>query len=542
MMVARAERYALLVGVGTYNSRVIPKLEGPMPDVLAMRMKLESKWGFARHNIVELVDARATKAAILAALDVFADRLNPGDTGLFYFSGHGTSAYDKALRDRATVFSPESGALVPYDARVGTHAEVANSLILGNRDIRPRLSRVVSKATVLVVFDSCYSGSSAKSAISLPSRGIPLRDLIAEDVTDSDLRVFSGSARSSPVGEKGGLKSLWPYTNVLYISAASKTEKAVDISSAILNQFPTEDGRPHGALTSRILAGLNGESDTNHDGMITYEELYRYTKLNVANRFPHTPQFESPGQTFAEAPLFGAIRAPVSPTRVSKPNLTRVRLDNAPISLQEKIRQIKGVQLSGAAFDLFVRSGSSGGIDLFHSSYDQILRFSPREESELLARIGHHGAIQALVNLEYPQQSFNVSLELQRVAGGSGESEFYMDDTVRMVVSSERACYMLALNIDTVGNVTLLYAGDRPVKYRDAQFGPTLSITGPLGLEYIKIFAFQEKPVGFDHWASRSGITITPESQDFRDLMSFLQGASPRASEYTTKLLTARRP
>ena len=83
------QRYALLVGVGTYADTQNPKLalKGPPNDVQAMQRALKL-WGFDRITVLQ--DAQATRAAILKALDALVKDAEKGSHVLFYFSGHGT--------------------------------------------------------------------------------------------------------------------------------------------------------------------------------------------------------------------------------------------------------------------------------------------------------------------------------------------------------------------------------------------------------------------------------------------------------------------
>lgn len=540
---ARADKHALLVGVGRYQASIRP-LEGPVPDVTALRKALTKSWGFPNANITDLTDAGATKEAILAELDKLVAKLKPGDVGFFYFSGHGTSAYDRDLREKAAVFSPESGALVPYDAKIGTAAQVAASLIAGNKDVRPRLLRVHPQATMLVVFDSCYSGASARSLIALPTRGLPLSDLVTKQMSDADLDAFgappSTAGTATGTTAKPAAGGGWPYRNVVYISASSKMEKAIDITKGVMREHPTVDGDPHGAMTNALLAGMAGEGDTNHDGAISYEELYRFTTQRVEAEFPHKPQFESPGAEVSRLPLFGQLRAPAMTTEAARPGVTRVRLENVAPDLRVALgTQANTLIVASGPFDLLVRPAREGGYDLFHSSYDRIQHYAV--QAELVQRIAQHGQAAQLVSLAYPRQRFNVNVMLRREDGTAGEAEFYMGDQVRMMVSTEKPCHLMALNIDTAGQATILHVEQRPVAAGAwTPLGGPLNVQGPLGTEYVKVIAFEQPPAGFAAWADRTGKTYPPDSADFQQLMAFLRAAG--GAQVTTKLVTSRRP
>ena len=121
----------------------------------------------------------------------------------------------------------------------------------------------------------------------------------------------------------------YPYRTVVYISAASKSERAMDIGSTLIRsgRVKTIDGRPHGAFTNAFIDGLNGGADTNKDRTVTNEELYRFVKDQVTEHFPHQPQLLMPEQSreaLLQAPVFGGGTAG-NPHRRPRPPLPSPR-------------------------------------------------------------------------------------------------------------------------------------------------------------------------------------------------------------------------
>src|SRR3954447_12311220 len=267
---AHAERYAVLAGVGEYQSG-IRSLEGPSEDIRAVQASLLAL-GYAPADITVLLNASATKHNILGALDKAVARLKPGDHFFFYFSGHGTSAFDKSSREISPVIGPDSGGLLPVDLNLDSYQSIADTLLIGRRDLRPILSRVPKDARAFVVLDSCYSENSAKAVglwSSAPARTVRVADV----VKNGSSKPNGETERSAPVNTA---EEPYPYANVVSLAAAAKTQTATDISSALLHQGAhTIDNKPHGALTNSVLLGLTGLADTNLDGTITYDELFR---------------------------------------------------------------------------------------------------------------------------------------------------------------------------------------------------------------------------------------------------------------------------
>jgi hypothetical protein len=80
---ARAENYALLIGVSGYPTLSTHQLEGPRNDVVLLRDVLARR-GFRPNNIRILADGvpgaeAPTRTRIMEALDTLADRVHPND-------------------------------------------------------------------------------------------------------------------------------------------------------------------------------------------------------------------------------------------------------------------------------------------------------------------------------------------------------------------------------------------------------------------------------------------------------------------------------
>jgi uncharacterized caspase-like protein len=83
-----ARNMALLIGVGDYAMGEQYDLEGPTKDAVSMRDVLVARWGVAPQDATVLTDKAATKENILQALRVLAQRSQPGDDIVIFFSGH----------------------------------------------------------------------------------------------------------------------------------------------------------------------------------------------------------------------------------------------------------------------------------------------------------------------------------------------------------------------------------------------------------------------------------------------------------------------
>src|SRR5688500_1317271 len=77
---------ALLVGVNEYAKQT--RLSGSVDDVIAAQQLLVSQGVVAPAHMIVLMNADATKSALVDALIEMVDALEPGDCGFFHFSGH----------------------------------------------------------------------------------------------------------------------------------------------------------------------------------------------------------------------------------------------------------------------------------------------------------------------------------------------------------------------------------------------------------------------------------------------------------------------
>jgi hypothetical protein len=527
---AHAEKYALLIGIGRYAPATgVENLEGPVNDATALRQALTATWQFKPENIKTLFDANATRSQILGALDGYVSTLKQGDFLFLFYSGHGTSWFAQGMPQ--TGITADTGAIVSSDLK----------LIVGNLDLQPRLRKLDGVAEVFAVFDSCYSGNSIKSFTIAPAkylpanlfRTLPKANLSQYDKQFSDFDKFTASTDA------------YPYRRVLYLSAASKAEQAVDIPKQLISQgFHTVDGLPHGALTDALLRGLKGEADTNHDSKITYEELYQFARSHVSRQFPQTPQFLFPPSEprIQEAAIFSMASAmvPAPPAaRATGPTALRVKLEGSAGALRARVSAIPGVAIAHDLFDLLVRA-EDGGFALYHQSGSLIQKYRPEEEANLLSRIRAEPEVRKLIDLSYSRQTFNVVLTIDPVGRG-----FYnLGDRLKFRAKAQQDCYLLLLDIDVSGAVVVLSPLNKQQSVKaaagtEAALGRESKVTQPTGMEYLKLFAFSEKPAGLDELVSEAREAFAPGTPIFERLMKLVEPDLVGRASTQVKLVTS---
>ena len=141
--------HALIIANAAY--RYWPRLDTPLRDAQDLKALLERRYGFK----VTLL-TNATRHDVFAAFDALRTRLTARDNLLVYYAGHGDI-------DPVT----KRGYWVPVD---GQRRNRSNSISVP--DITDQLNALPAKQ-VLVVADSCYSGTMARSSLPAPDAQAP---------------------------------------------------------------------------------------------------------------------------------------------------------------------------------------------------------------------------------------------------------------------------------------------------------------------------------------------------------------------------------
>ncbi len=122
-----------------------------------------------RKNARLLLDARASRAAILAALREAAAEATPSTTLVFYYAGHGVHG---------------DGGRVSF-ASADIDARASSATGLGMDDLQGALGALPRGARVLLLADCCFSGALRQVAIGLGSKGIPAASLTSAEASNS---------------------------------------------------------------------------------------------------------------------------------------------------------------------------------------------------------------------------------------------------------------------------------------------------------------------------------------------------------------------
>lgn len=279
---AGAETRALLIGVSDYTV-LDADLKGPANDVRLMAEVLAAR-GVAPGAMVALTSdaagldpaiarAEPTRAAILSAMARLQDSAAPGDTIVFYFSGHGAEAPDLS--------GDEGGGydeiLLPADAAgwKGAIGAVENALL--DDELQDWAQGVLAKGARLVgLIDACHSATGFRA---VGGAGVP-RGLSTEALSIPEGEVSPAPAAPAP-----------PLTGEFVFLYSSQSDQRSF-------EYPLADGSGwHGEFTLRLAQVLQAAPEASWA-----QVLAATSDAMVQGPARQQPDGEGP---LLQAPVFG---------------------------------------------------------------------------------------------------------------------------------------------------------------------------------------------------------------------------------------------
>lgn len=538
---ADAKGVALLVGVSSYRDKGVPPLEGPANDVDAMRDVLVRRWKFLPADVRTLLNEQATKAAILRELNALLARSAPDDDVLVYFSGHGTSALDGSL---GVALPHGSGAFVPWDFEFGDASRMSSSLIIGRTDLRPALEPLDrGNRKVWVISDSCYSGQQVRASVTdnteqPPARMIPL-----------PRRAEDARAQAAGVARLANRQPLepYPYKSTTFLAASAEGEKAIDIPLRLLPSLPTATNKAHGALTDALLRVLEGRlaSDLNGDGFLDLVEVHRAIADFMSDRaYGHTPQrlpsVLDDERGLGQRPVLAVRGGAAIPSSQPDDEPLRVHTSRAGDGWPRAWLGLTGLrtQILGSAFDIRLRPRGDGRLDVVSASGDIVSTVeSPERLRQLLQQLSW---AKSLRQQAQRQRRAVLSMEVSPAELGGNMP---VGQEVRFVVRPDSRSWLVLLNIDAEGRVSVLYphlkAETQPLSAGQSQRVPSsapIVVGPPLGMDFQFAFAFDAPPPALESWVGAKD--MAPEDPRLQALRHAITSMASRYTFASTELRT----
>jgi len=189
-----------------------------------------------KENVVLLLDEEANLTRLRSALGIhMKNKASKEDMVIIYFAGHGATERDST--------SPDGDGLEKYLLPYDVDPKELYATAMPMEEISRLFSRIRSDRLVFIV-DTCYSGASGGRTVSVADIRAGISDGFLDRVT----------------GGKGKI--------ILTASAANEVSAE-------------SDEMQHGIFTHFLIKGLQGEADSDGDGLITVDEVYTYVSKQV---------------------------------------------------------------------------------------------------------------------------------------------------------------------------------------------------------------------------------------------------------------------
>jgi len=257
---------AICIGINNYPG-IFNDLKGCVNDALDWSALLQ---GLGFETSI-MLDSQATRQNVKTALQDLISTTNAGDVAVFTYSGHGTQVSDRNSDENDRY----DEAICLYDGNVI------------DDDLRVILDGIHPQATLVVISDSCFSGSVTRIA---PEPATP--------------RFVPPTV--STAGKMARRSFLIPETGMpeILISGCSDSEYSYDA------EF---DGRPNGAMSAYALQVIK------QNPSITYREFHAgLRKLLPSKDYPQSPQLEG-SDTNKDRKLFEPLAAEPGPAPEPSP-------------------------------------------------------------------------------------------------------------------------------------------------------------------------------------------------------------------------------
>ena len=236
-------QWAVVIGIGAYESPAIPRLKYTVSDADAIYQTLIGPAGFKKDNVLLLTDRTERKPTlrnIKWALGTFLGRnAQKDDTVMIFYAGHGAPEVDTRGLERDGL----AKYLIPSDADI----DDLYSTALPMDELQTIFGRIEADR-VVAFLDACYSGAAGgRTFAAKKTRAGAVDDLFLERLTRSKGRAI--------------------------VTASRPSEVSIELPEL-----------GHGIFTFYLVQGLKGAADGNRDGIVSLQELYEYVEQQVTTK------------------------------------------------------------------------------------------------------------------------------------------------------------------------------------------------------------------------------------------------------------------
>lgn len=314
---------ALIIGIAGYQT-VSSLPDAVRNDATALHQMLVSpQCGYLKERVTSLVDAQATRKAILDALDQLAQEATDQDTVLVYFSGHG-----------ARLAGSSDAYVLVHDTAL---SDLANTAISATT-LTEKLA-VIGAKKLVVFLDCCHAAGAAA-----------LKGSVA------------GQAPLTPGFDQKALSPLIEEEGRVILSSSKATEVSLILA-----------GDSNSLFTKYLLLGLQGEAAVG--GLVTFGHLADYVATKVAaaahtSGRTQTVIFDAKKASLLVLAYAPPDAAPSTPKATTLPSPTKLRqriVDGFPdwndlgLFISELSDMINATGYTEAGRPLLLSMGALGG-------------------------------------------------------------------------------------------------------------------------------------------------------------------------------------
>lgn len=242
--------HALIIGVGSDLPNTVQDATG-----LAAILTDEERCAYPANQVNVLTEAEATRQKVLDALDQLALTVEPDDTVIFYFSGHGYQVHIGAV-------NMNEYYLMPYEY---DQADLPNTTI-SRPELLEKLNAINAQKQ-LIILDCCHAGG--------------LDDL------EPQTKSIGVSMAKAPISAEA-------------IEELEKGSGRVVISSCRAKEL-SYAGKPYSQFTQALVEGLAGAEASKQDGFVRANDLGLYAAKEVPK---HTRARQNPTMNHYDADNF----------------------------------------------------------------------------------------------------------------------------------------------------------------------------------------------------------------------------------------------
>ena len=230
----KEEVWAVVIGINQYKN--LPSLKYAANDAREFYRYLTEVNGVPKDHIWLLLDEEATLDRLRSTLGTQLRRqAGKDDTVIIYLAGHGATERDAT--------SPDGDGLEKYILPNNADPKDLYASAMPMSEVARIFNRISSDRLVFIS-DTCYSGASG-------GRTIPV------------------------LGARGHISGA-------FLERLSQGKGRVILTASDANEVSVEkDELKHGVFTYYLLEALRGQGDMDKDGVVTFDEVYRYVSMKV---------------------------------------------------------------------------------------------------------------------------------------------------------------------------------------------------------------------------------------------------------------------